>query len=161
MASRRAIVMSVLAGLTLAFAFVGLSYLENHYSSHVRGTLSAHGGALGHFTLVPNYCSSGIGAGYFGVQLMRRDEKWHWYLAGTEYKRPIVRVMKDPARGPLVSVALPGKAKPVVIDGSHCRRFNVVVEHPPGRSASAHVIQGSLDLDCDTLSGSARFPGCY
>lgn len=162
-ASRRTRVAIVVAVGALVFLFVGLSFMENHAGSHVQGTLTAHGGALGHFTLAPNYCSSGIEAGYLGAQLMHRDQRWHWYLTGSEYRQPIVRVMKDPARGPLVSVALPGRAKPVVLDGSHCRRFQVVVHrsHAAISGTPGHLINGSLDLDCDALSGSARFSGCY
>lgn len=149
--------------MVLSALFVGLSVMENHEGSDVQGRLSAHGGALGTFTLSPNYCSSGFPAGYLGAQLMRRDERWHWYLAGSEYKRPIVRVMKDPERGPLVSVELPGRAQPIVLDGSHCRTFKIVIHHSAsmGSGAPGHIISGSLDLDCDALSGSARFSRCF
>jgi len=162
-ASGRTRLLIVVTGVVLAFAFVSLGFMENHAGSHVRGTLTAKGGALGHFTLSPNYCSSGFEAGYLGAQLMHREQRWHWYLTGSEYGRPIVRVIQDPERGPLLSVALPGRPKPVVLDGSHCRRFQVVVRRAHGAVSIApvHLVAGSLDIDCDELSGSARFQDCY
>ncbi len=149
-----------MGAVVLSALFVGLSMMENHQGSDVQGQLSAHGGPLGNFTLPFNYCNSGVGAGYLGAELMRRDQRWNWYLAGSEFKRPIVRVVQDPARGPLVSVALPGRPKPVVLDGSHCRVFKVVIHRSRGSGTSSHYVDGSLDLDCDALSGSARFSHC-
>jgi len=162
-ASRRTSLLIVLVSVLAVFAFVGLSLMENHSGSDVHGTLTAHGGELGHFTLAPNYCSSGIEAGYLGAQLMHREQRFHWYLTGSEYRQPIVRVIQNPTRGRLVSVSLPGRAKPVVLDGSHCRRFQVVVHrsHAAVSGAPGHLIDGSLDIDCDALSGSARFRKCY
>lgn len=150
---------TVFGALLLAGAFVGLTVLENHARSHVSGKLEGRGGTIGRFTLEPNYCSSG--AGMHGAELMRRDERFHWYIPGSEHKRAIVRVTHDPARGPLVSVELPGHPHPVVLDGSHCRRLSVVLHRPGASGRPGHFVDGSLSIDCDELVGSARFSGCY
>ena len=150
---------TLFGALFLVVAYAGLTFLENHSGSRVTGSLKAHG-SLGDFSFQPNNCSSGTPAGFFGAQLMRRDQRWRWYISGSEYKHPIVRLILDPARGRLVSVQLPGSKTAVAIDRAHCRRFQVDVHYTTGKQ-KGRLVDGSLDLDCDTLAGRVQFSDCY
>jgi hypothetical protein len=114
----------------------------------VSGRLEANG-ALGSWTFEPDDCNSGQREGFGGVVLM-----------ASKQPERVVRVVKDPVRGSLVVLALPGKPNHV-LSADACSRFDVHVERTSTNINDIWAVDGAMTLECNGLTGSVKFEGCH
>lgn len=136
----------VVGGLGIA------AYLDAESTSAVAGTLT-----IDDVEFAPRHCRSGkLGETpppntprFDGVDL----------FVSTSAGR-VVRIVEDPTAGTSVLVMDPGEA-PRPVDRSSCGRFEVDLEDTDALIMEFWGIEGSLDLDCPTVSGQLTFEGCY
>jgi len=111
----------------------------------VKGTLTSKGGELGDFTVRLTSCQAGEPHGFFGVDV---------FTGGDDRSR--LRFLRDPTRGNLVVVAVPGTQRGLVFDSGKCKVLEGEIKrrgYGGGRTVY-WAFDGKLRFDC-TYSGGA------
>jgi hypothetical protein len=125
---------------------LGLFFLVSR--TEVKGRLDAKG-ALGSWVFEPDDCTSGQREGFGGVT-----------LTASAARGRVVRVVRDPVRGDLVVVASQGKPNHA-LESKSCARFQANVERTSTNINDIWVVNGSVSVECNELSGSVVFEGCH
>lgn len=81
-------------------------------------------------------------------------------LTASAQPERVIRLVRDPVRGTLVVVALPGQPNHIVANDS-CTRFEVNVERTDTNINDIWAMDGSATIECSGLSGSVVFEGCH
>jgi len=117
-------------------------------STEVAGRLQATG-SLGTWSFEPDDCNSGQLEGFAGVVLKSSKDPGR-----------IVRVVRDPVRGSLIVVAIPGKPNHVV-SSETCPRLSIDVRRGNTNINEVWTQDGKVALECKELSGTVTFAGCH
>jgi len=136
----------VVAGLSLVL------YLDSESTSVVTGTLTVDGTEF-----APRHCRSGKLGESPPPDTPRFDGVDLFVTAGSGRS---VRIIEDPTAGTMVLVVEPGEA-PRPVDRSACDRFEVDVRDSGALIMEFWGMDGSVDLDCPTVSGQMSFENCY
>jgi hypothetical protein len=124
----------------------------------VQGRVVSEGGALGDFTIDLTSCRGGDAYGFHGVDV---------FIDGDD--RPRLRYFRDPARGDLITVTIPGTDQGLVLGRDSCKTLDGEIEkhgYGGGRTSVRWAFDGRLRFDCvhsggtGHVSGSMTFRDC-
>jgi len=151
-------------GVVVPLIVVGFFMMNGKGCSEVKGSFTAKGKPLGDFVLKPDICGSGQERGYFGVVLMPGEE--------TKGARGAIKLVRDPVKGWLVQVQLPGSCKngqcrSVTFDREECSQYDIAVRKSNTTVNDVRLLEGHLRLECTfkgkgkgTASAQLEFSGC-
>ena len=112
-------------------------------ATDVKGQLESRGEPLGDWVMTPDECRSGQVQDFYGVDLHSS--------ADTQLG---VRIIRDPPRGDLVNVNIPGSDnRAVQFSADQCDRFDVAIERTSKSKNDIRLLDGHLQLDCKTTGG--------
>lgn len=117
----------------------------------VEGSLRSSGGALGDFQIALSGCRGGESEGFHGVDLFTEGEA-----------RPRLRFFKDPARGFVLVVTIPGTDRGIVLDSDDCSLLEGEIKRhgfSGQRTSTIWAFDGRLRFDCRYADGSGRVQG--
>lgn len=117
----------------------------------VKGSLRSSGGELGDFQIELNGCRGGEGEGFHGVDLFTEGDA-----------RPRLRFFKDPARGHVLVVTIPGTDRGIVLDSDDCRLLEGEIKRhgfSGQRTSTIWAFDGRLRFDCRYADDSGRVQG--
>ena len=141
----------LLAAVALVMA-VGLGGCKS--GDKFEGSLHARGGQLGDWDFEPEVCYSLEPSSEFGVELADFDDRY------------LVRFVDHIVEGPTLVPFPPGSNDPERYDPDQCDEFFVEIERTNFYVDDIQVLNGRMDLDCNTQEaghfyGSVRFEGCH
>ena len=119
------------------------------FSSEVEGTLRLSDGSAPAVEFTPTRCRSGQLSGFFGVELYAED-----------VPDVIVRLMRDPLQGDLVSVERGGRA-PLVLKASDCESLTLELVRTSTTINDVRNVEGAATLACSAARGELKFSGCH
>ncbi len=153
----------ILTGMILpAAAGLAIFFLGSEGCSSVEGGLVAGGGTIPAFRLDPTQCRSGARRNFFGVILVGKDQHQGGLI-----------VSDDVTRGKFLRVEVPGSCEPpdyekcnvIDLSASDCSRFKVNVRTTNSTVNDIRLLEGELDIECETaslgkISGGIKFESC-
>lgn len=124
----------------------------------VQGSMTSSGGELGDFTIPLTGCRGGEGSGFFGVDVFTDGDA-----------RPRLRYYRDPTRGEMLTVTIPGTDRGLVIGPEDCEVLEGEINrrgYGGGGHTTLWAFDGKLTFECahsggqGTVEGSMTFQSC-
>ncbi len=124
---------------------IGLFAFAAH--TEVSGTLTTKGDDP--WTFAGDDCVSGQREGFGGVT-----------ISSGAARGQLLRVVADPVKGHVLVAVRPGQPNRV-FDGAGCARFDVRVDRTNTSINDIWAVDGSVSIDCPSVSGQLVFSGCH